>query len=39
MHEIDKTQHRVLLGFGIAGAILVAAVGVAVRSALLSFFP
>ena len=38
IHEIDKTQHRVLLGLGILSVVLIAATGVAVRSAVVSFF-
>jgi dCTP deaminase len=38
MHAMDKVQNRVLLGLGILGAVLVAATGVAARSALGSFF-
>jgi dCTP deaminase len=38
MHAMDKLQNRVLLGLGILTAILVAATGVAVRSAIGSFF-
>jgi dCTP deaminase len=37
IHAVDKAQNRVLLGLGIAGAILVAAIGVAMRAVLLSF--
>ncbi len=38
MHAMDKIQNRVLLGLGILGVILVAATGVAVRSAISSVF-
>lgn len=38
MHAIDKTQHRVLLGLGILGVVLVAATSVAVRAAVQSWF-
>jgi dCTP deaminase len=37
IHTVDKAQNRVLLGLGIAGAILVAAIGVATRAVWLSF--
>ncbi len=37
IHSVDKAQNRVLLGLGIAGAILVAAIGVAMRAVWLSF--
>ncbi len=33
MHAIDKMQKRVLIGLGIAGTVLVAAIGVAMRAA------
>jgi dCTP deaminase len=36
MHAMDKTWHRVLLGFGIAGGILLIATGVLVREAIMS---
>jgi dCTP deaminase len=38
MHAIDKTQNRVLIWLGIAGVVLVAATGVAVNRAVMSFF-
>lgn len=37
IHAVDKMQTRVLVGFGISGAILVAAIGVAMRAAIASF--
>jgi dCTP deaminase len=38
MHAMDKVQTRVLLGLGMAGVILVAATGVAVKSAVDAVF-
>ena len=38
MHKIDKQQTRILIGFAIAGGILLTLVGVATRAAWLSFF-
>ena len=38
MHKIDKQQIRILIGFAIAGGILLTLVGVATRAAWLSFF-
>jgi len=34
LHAIDKVHNRILIGFGIAGAILIAAIGVAMRAIL-----
>lgn len=39
IHAIDKAQNRILLGLGIGAAILVALIGVALRSVWLSFVP
>jgi dCTP deaminase len=38
LHAMDKVHNRILIGFGIAGAILVAATGVAIRGIFAPFF-
>jgi hypothetical protein len=38
MHALDKKQFRVLLGLGIASAILLMVTGVAVRAVIMPFF-
>jgi dCTP deaminase len=38
LHAMDKVHNRILIGFGIAGTILVAATGVAIRGIFAPFF-